>query len=123
MTQSLFASSSLSLLVVSEFRESYLALNAKNEQVVRAGMFFNVSLGFQGLKNEAAKDDKARSYAILLGDTVLVKADKPEICTNLSSKAYSEVGYSFKVLSSAFKPLLNRWSPRGFSPFSFRPLI
>lgn len=60
-------------------------------------MIFNVSIGFQGLSNPEAKDQKAKNYALLLADTIVVRVDKPEVCTNACTKAFSDVGYSFKV--------------------------
>ncbi|XP_057429524.1 FACT complex subunit SPT16-like [Lotus japonicus] len=77
-----------------EFRESSLNLNAKNEQIVKEGMVFNVSLGFQNLKSENSKS-KNKVFSLLLADTVIINKDKTEVVTSMSSKALKDVAYSF----------------------------
>nr|KYP76019.1 FACT complex subunit SPT16 [Cajanus cajan] len=77
-----------------EFRESGLNLNAKNEQIIREGMVFNVSLGFQNLQSENNKS-KNKQFSLLLADTVIINKDKTEIVTSTSSKALKDVAYSF----------------------------
>ncbi|XP_009615496.1 FACT complex subunit SPT16-like [Nicotiana tomentosiformis] len=77
-----------------EFRESGLILNAKNEKVLREGMVFNVSLGFQNLQTETSKE-KSRNFSLLLADTIIVTNDGREVVTQLSSKALKDVAYSF----------------------------
>ncbi len=37
-----------------------------------SGMVFNVNIGFSGLENKGSKDSKAKTYALFIGDTVLV---------------------------------------------------
>ncbi|KAK4265309.1 hypothetical protein QN277_026377 [Acacia crassicarpa] len=77
-----------------EFRESGLNLNAKNEQIVKEGMVFNVTLGFQNLQSESSKP-KSKNFSMLLADTVIIAKDKTEVVTSLSSKAVKDVAYSF----------------------------
>ncbi|XP_021282525.1 FACT complex subunit SPT16-like [Herrania umbratica] len=77
-----------------EFRESGLNLNAKNDRVVKAGMVFNVSLGFQNLQCESNKS-KNRNFSLLLADTVIVGEQNEEVVTGKSSKAVKDVAYSF----------------------------
>nr|KYP65561.1 FACT complex subunit SPT16 [Cajanus cajan] len=77
-----------------EFRESGLNLNAKNEQIIREGMVFNVSLGFQNLQSENSKS-KNKQFSLLLADTVIINKDKAEMVTSMSSKALKDVAYSF----------------------------
>lgn len=77
-----------------EFRESGLNLNAKNDRILRPGMVFNVSLGFQNLHAET-KNPKTKKFSLLLADTVIVREDAPEVLTQLSSKAVKDVAYSF----------------------------
>ncbi|KAB1202091.1 FACT complex subunit SPT16 [Morella rubra] len=77
-----------------EFRESGLNLNAKNDRVLKAGMVFNVSLGFQNLQTET-KNTKNRNFSLLLADTVVVSDEKTEVVTLASSKAVKDVAYSF----------------------------
>ncbi|XP_068340143.1 FACT complex subunit SPT16-like [Pyrus communis] len=76
-----------------EFRESGLNLNAKNDRVLRPGMVFNVSLGFQNVQAKT-KDPKTQIFSLLIADTVIVGKETPEVLTN-SSKAVKDVAYSF----------------------------
>ncbi|GMH13121.1 hypothetical protein Nepgr_014962 [Nepenthes gracilis] len=76
-----------------EFRESGLNLNAKNDRVLKPGMVFNVSLGFQNLpKNDIPKN---QNFSLLVADTVILGGHGPEVVTSLSSKAVKDVAYSF----------------------------
>ncbi|MCL7024190.1 hypothetical protein MKW94_007488 [Papaver nudicaule] len=77
-----------------EFRESGLILNAKNDRILKTGMVFNVSLGFQNLQAQT-NNPKTEKYSLLLGDTVIVKENVPEVATMISSKAVKDVAYSF----------------------------
>ncbi|XP_058191635.1 FACT complex subunit SPT16-like isoform X2 [Rhododendron vialii] len=77
-----------------EFRESGLSLNAKNDRVLKPGMIFNVSLGFQNLQAET-KNPKTQNFSVLLSDTVIVSGISPEVVTSISSKAVKDVAYSF----------------------------
>ncbi|CAK9185979.1 unnamed protein product [Ilex paraguariensis] len=77
-----------------EFRESGLGLNGKNDRSLKAGMVFNVSLGFQNLQTET-KNTKTQKFSILLADTVIVAENAPEVVTSMSSKALKDVAYSF----------------------------
>ncbi|GLT88649.1 hypothetical protein SLE2022_066650 [Rubroshorea leprosula] len=77
-----------------EFRESGLSLNAKNDRVLKPGMVFNVSLGFQNLQSET-NNPKTRKFSLLLADTVLVGEKVPNVLTSKSSKAVKDVAYSF----------------------------
>ncbi|KAF7840699.1 FACT complex subunit SPT16-like [Senna tora] len=86
-----------------EFRESGLNLNAKNEQIIKEGMVFNVSLGFQNLQSESIKS-KGKHFSLLLADTVIVNKDKAEVVTSSSSKALKDVAYSFNEDEEEEKP-------------------
>ncbi|XP_052192942.1 FACT complex subunit SPT16-like [Diospyros lotus] len=77
-----------------EFRESGLSLNGKNDRVLKPGMIFNVSLGFQNLQTET-KNLKTQKFSLLLADTVIVGETSPEVVTSISSKAMKDVAYSF----------------------------
>ncbi|GFY89090.1 global transcription factor C [Actinidia rufa] len=77
-----------------EFRESGLALNAKNDRVLKSGMVFNVTLGFQNLQTPT-KNLKSQNFSLLLADTVIVNEKGHEVVTMLSSKAVKDVAYSF----------------------------
>ncbi|KAH9319247.1 hypothetical protein KI387_021016, partial [Taxus chinensis] len=77
-----------------EFRESGLSLNARNDKIVKSGMAFNVSLGFQNLQLQTG-NPKTQNYSLLLADTVVVKDKGPDNATAASSKVYTDVAYSF----------------------------
>ncbi|KAJ1379296.1 PH-like domain superfamily [Sesbania bispinosa] len=86
-----------------EFRESGLNLNAKNEQIIKEGMVFNVSIGFQNLQSEKSKS-KNKLFSLLLADTVIINKDKTEVVTSMSSKALKDVAYSFNEEEEEEKP-------------------
>lgn len=77
-----------------EFRESGLNLNAKNDRVLKPGMVFNVSLGFQNLQTNT-NNPKTQKFSVLLADSVIVGEKGPEVVTSISSKAVKDVAYSF----------------------------
>ncbi|KAG8369038.1 hypothetical protein BUALT_Bualt15G0108800 [Buddleja alternifolia] len=77
-----------------EFRESGLGLNGKNDRLLKTGMIFNVSLGFQNVQTET-KDPKTQKFSVLLADTVIIGESVPEVVTSTSSKAVKDVAYSF----------------------------
>ncbi|GAU22459.1 hypothetical protein TSUD_123460 [Trifolium subterraneum] len=86
-----------------EFRESGLNINAKNDQIVKEGMVFNVSLGFQNLQCENSKS-KNKVFSLLLADTAIINKDKTEVVTSMSSKALKDVAYSFNEDEEEEKP-------------------
>jgi len=55
-----------------EFREASLVIGPKCNAVVIKGMTFNINVGFADLKDDAATDERAKVYALFIGDTVLV---------------------------------------------------
>lgn len=79
-----------------EFREAGLVLGAKNARELRSGMVLNLSLGFTDLENPKPADDKSKTYALLLVDTVRVTHDLPIVLTNECSKKLNEISYFFK---------------------------
>uniref|UniRef100_A0A0D9XZ22 FACT complex subunit n=1 Tax=Leersia perrieri TaxID=77586 RepID=A0A0D9XZ22_9ORYZ len=92
-----------------EFRETWLSLNEKNDRILKEGMVFNVSLGFQNLL-EKNSDYKNKEYSLWLADTVLVCKEKPHVLTAFVSKADDDAFYSFdeeKAESPSVKLSLN----------------
>ncbi|XP_022862187.1 FACT complex subunit SPT16-like [Olea europaea var. sylvestris] len=77
-----------------EFRESGLSLNAKNDRVLKPGMIFNVSIGFQNLQT-GTSNPKSQNFSLLLADTVIVTDNGHDVATSVSSKAVKDVAYSF----------------------------
>lgn len=77
-----------------EFRESALSLTAKNDRVLKEGMTFNVSLGFQNLQSKSS-NPKSQNFSLLLADTVIAVENGRYVATSVSSKALKDVAYSF----------------------------
>lgn len=77
-----------------EFRESGLIINAKNDRILKPGMVFNVSIGFQNLQAET-KDPKTQNFSMMLSDTVIIGEKNSDVVTSTSSKAVKDVAYSF----------------------------
>ncbi|GAV81352.1 Peptidase_M24 domain-containing protein/Rtt106 domain-containing protein/SPT16 domain-containing protein [Cephalotus follicularis] len=88
-----------------EFRESGLSLNAKNDRILKPGMIFNVSLGFQNLQTET-RNPKTQNYSLLLADTVIVGQNVPDVVTSKSSKVVKDVAYSFNEDDEEERPKL-----------------
>ncbi|CAF0785468.1 unnamed protein product [Adineta steineri] len=66
-----------------EFRENTIAITSKCTIQAKKGMTFQVSIGLSGLNNLDGKDDQSKTYALFIGDTVLVNENEP--CTILTS--------------------------------------
>lgn len=62
-------------------------------------MLLGGGAGVQGLRREDAETEAAKTYALQLADTVLVKEGgaSPELLTAACPKAWSEVAYYLKV--------------------------
>jgi len=79
-----------------EFREGALLISPKNDVKARAGMVFNIAIGFSELKNEAATDAEGKIYALFIADTVLVQKDKPPEVLTLSKKKLKNIAIVLK---------------------------
>jgi nucleosome binding factor SPN SPT16 subunit len=55
-----------------EFRESSMVLGPKTNVYAKKGMVFNVNVGLSNLTNSEATDKETKTYALFVGDTVLV---------------------------------------------------
>lgn len=55
-----------------EFRESSLTIGPKTTAVVKKGSVFNVNVGLSGLSNKESSDKEGKTYALFIGDTVIV---------------------------------------------------
>ncbi|KAJ3702142.1 hypothetical protein LUZ61_005847 [Rhynchospora tenuis] len=87
-----------------EFRESGLSLNAKTDKLIKPGMVFNVSLGFQNLVAET-QNTKTEKFSLLLADTVIVGEKGPEIQTGQCPKQLSSIMYSLKEEGDEDEPV------------------
>uniref|UniRef100_A0A8D8ZS31 FACT complex subunit n=1 Tax=Cacopsylla melanoneura TaxID=428564 RepID=A0A8D8ZS31_9HEMI len=73
-----------------EFRESSLVIAPKTMAQVKKNQVYNIALGLGGLKNTEANDDAGKTYALFIGDTVVVNEAGPAtILTNLKKKLNS----------------------------------
>jgi len=72
-----------------EFRDKNYIIKKNNRKACKAGMIFNFQVGFENLtdaKKEQRGLEKAKSYAIIIADTVLVTEDQPEFLTKAQRK-------------------------------------
>jgi len=72
-----------------EFRDKNYIIRSSNGKVCRQGMVFNFQVGFEGLvdpKKEARGLQRAKDYAIILADTVLVTDGQPVFLTKAQRK-------------------------------------
>ncbi|CAN6453785.1 unnamed protein product [Victoria cruziana] len=104
-----------------EFRESGLSLNTKNGRALKAGMVFNVSLGFQNLQ-ASTKNPKTEKFALLLADTVVINDKGPEVVTASISKSFKDIAYSFNEdePEERVKPKIESNGVEGFSKATLR---
>ena len=82
-----------------ELRESSISLGPKfrgSAQRVTAGQCFNLQIALADLTNEEAKEgSKARKWAIMIADTVLISpaGAAPEVLTNSVKKGVKDIAY------------------------------
>ncbi|KAF3830329.1 hypothetical protein GH733_004148 [Mirounga leonina] len=70
-----------------EFREGSLVINSKNQYKLKKGMVFSINLGFSDLTNKEGKKPEEKTYALFIGDTVLVDEDGPAtVLTSVKKK-------------------------------------
>lgn len=55
-----------------EFRESSLLIGPKCQIVAVKSQIYNLNVGVSGLNNSEAKEKEGKTYALFIGDTVLV---------------------------------------------------
>lgn len=79
-----------------EFRESSIVIGPKCSAIVRKNMIFNAHVGLTGLINKEATDKEGKTYALLLGDTVIVNADGPAAVLTQSKKKIKNIGIFLK---------------------------
>lgn len=64
-----------------------MLIAGKTEASARKGMLFNVCVGLSDLKSSSAKDSAGKTYALFIGDMVLVNEDEPaSILTQLKKR-------------------------------------
>ncbi|XP_014206114.1 FACT complex subunit spt16 isoform X2 [Copidosoma floridanum] len=79
-----------------EFRESSLLLGPKTNSVVKKGMVFNVNVGLSNLTNSETTEKESKTYALFIGDTVIVNEDQPASILTPSKKKVKNIGIFLK---------------------------
>ena len=68
-------------------KESDLEISAENETLIKEGMVFAIRLSLTGFNDEASR------ATLLLGDTIVVGAEKNQVVTEGISKKYQDISY------------------------------
>ncbi|XP_011306258.1 FACT complex subunit spt16 isoform X2 [Fopius arisanus] len=79
-----------------EFRESSLLIGPKTHVIAKKGMVFNVNVGLSNLTNPEATDKEGKSYALFIGDTVVVNDGTPATVLTISKKKMKNIGIYVK---------------------------
>lgn len=79
-----------------EFREGSLVINSKNQYKLKKGMVFTVHLGLADLANKEGKKQEEKTYALFIGDTVLVNEEGPATILTSVKKKVKNVGIFLK---------------------------
>ena len=69
-----------------EFREGSMLIDQKHNQIIKKGMVFNVNIGLVNLENKDAKEAADKTYALFLGETVVVNDETAAATVLTSSK-------------------------------------
>lgn len=83
-------------LIGIEFREPNFLISNKCTAQLKAGMTFQISIGFSDLTNPEAKDSEGKKYALFIGDTVQVNKEEPASVLTQSKKKIENVGIFIK---------------------------
>jgi nucleosome binding factor SPN SPT16 subunit len=94
-----------------EFKEPAYVLSAKNARVLRSNMVFNLTVGFQDLKD----DGKLAMYTIHIADTVKVGQERGVTLTDAAREA-KDCLFFFQSDEPTSKPKLPKDKPKGASP-------
>ncbi|XP_018348110.1 PREDICTED: FACT complex subunit spt16 isoform X3 [Trachymyrmex septentrionalis] len=79
-----------------EFKESSLLLGPKIHAIAKKGMVFNVNVGLSNLTNPDATDKEGKTYALFIGDTVIVNEGQPASNLTPSKKKVKNIGIYVK---------------------------
>jgi nucleosome binding factor SPN SPT16 subunit len=79
-----------------EFKESSLIIGPKTTLPAKKGMVFNVNMGFSNLQNKEASDKEGKTYALFIGDTVMVNEGQPATVLTISKKKIKNIGIFLK---------------------------
>lgn len=79
-----------------EFRENAIIIGPKCPAHVKKNMVFNVNVGISGLTNPDASEKEGKTYALFIGDTVLVGDQSPASIMTPSKKKIKNIGIFIK---------------------------
>lgn len=79
-----------------EFKENSLMIGPKITLPAKKGMVFNINVGFNNLHNSTASDKEGKSYALFIGDTVMVNDGQPASLLTASKKKIKNIGIFLK---------------------------
>ncbi|KAK2578648.1 hypothetical protein KPH14_012137 [Odynerus spinipes] len=79
-----------------EFRESSLLLGPKTHALAKKGMVFNINVGLANLSNPDATEKEGKTYALFIGDTVMVNEGQPAAILTPSKKKVKNIGIYVK---------------------------
>lgn len=79
-----------------EFREASLLITNKTNIRAKKGMVFNINVGFSDLKNKDGKDEHSKTYALFLGDTVMVNEGSQASVLTHNKKKIKNIGIFLK---------------------------
>lgn len=79
-----------------EFKESSLIIGPKTTATAKKGMVFNVNIGLNNLKNNEAPDKEGKTYALFIGDTVMVNDGQPASVLTACKKKIKNIGIFLK---------------------------
>lgn len=79
-----------------EFRESGLVIGPKCSAAIKKNMVFNLCIGLSGLNNRDATEKEGKTYALFIGDTVIVTGEGPAAVITQSKKKVKNIGIFLK---------------------------
>ncbi|XP_057672853.1 FACT complex subunit spt16 [Diorhabda carinulata] len=79
-----------------EFKENSLIIGPKTTVDAKKGMVFNLNIGFSNLENKEASEKEGKTYALFIGDTVLVNDGQPATALTISKKKMKNIGIFLK---------------------------
>ncbi|KAH8380500.1 hypothetical protein KR009_011142 [Drosophila setifemur] len=79
-----------------EFKENSIVIGPKCQALIKKNMVFNLHVGISNLTNPEATDKEGKTYALFVGDTVLVGEQSPASVMTPSKKKIKNVGIFIK---------------------------
>lgn len=79
-----------------EFRESSMLIAPKTQASALKGQVYNLNVGLSGLTNADAKEKEGKTYALFIGDTVVVNEGTPATVLTQSRKKMKNIGIFLK---------------------------